>query len=209
MRKYLIETIETYEKNAHEYAKKRNNIPPIDELKYFSSLLMGSKVLEIGIGPGRDLVFLHEGGMDVFGIDICDNFLNICHINAPQAHIAKMDTIELGFKRDTFSGIWCCAVLSHLNYTDVFIAIEEFFRVLNDNGILFIAVKSGVRKCPYYDKEFSSYKRIMFEFEKKDIAEMLSSAGFVIDRIYEYNEKDRFGHPYRDINFWFIFAKKK
>lgn len=212
MKPYLRETIKTYNKIAYEYQQIRSQAIPIKELEHFSQLINGvdgKSILDAGMGPGRDAKWFSSKGANIYGVDLATTFVDIASKEVPLGKFCKMDILNLNFKDHFFDGIWCCAVLSHLKSSDVSQALSEFYRILKQHGILFIAVKKGHGEQILNEHEFSgSPKRFMTYFNKSEVKNLLLQSQFQIEDIYYFNELERFGGNHRNIDFIFCFARK-
>ena len=56
---------------------KRNSLSPkqVDNIKNFSKLIKGKKVLDLGCGPGHDSYLFSELGFDVVGLDFSNEMI--------------------------------------------------------------------------------------------------------------------------------------
>ncbi len=62
-------TIQYYDANGAEIAKRYETVSSPVSRYFQQSFLPGSKVLEIGVGSGRDMACLHASGFDVIGVE--------------------------------------------------------------------------------------------------------------------------------------------
>jgi SAM-dependent methyltransferase len=205
---YLKITIETYEKNAEEYKIHRKDASPIAELEKLISYCNGGYILDAGCGPGRDTIWLLNKGIKAFGIDLCDSFLRIAREDSGINVFAKMNLLEMSFPQETFDGIWCCVVLSHLKKSLLINALKELNRVLKRGGVLFIAVKKGSGEGFQVEKEFANSPRYVSHFLDEEVLIAIEKSGFKTLEQYYYNEYKRHGGTHRDIDYIFNFSKK-
>lgn len=158
----------TYNKLAYKYVNLHSEISVLekklwDKLKYYHDILKSnyttsnryrSKLLEIGAGSGKDLLYaLQKFDFEVYGIDNSETFISILEekINSgslPKNCIYKTDMRNLSmFNDNEFNIVRHNGTLLHLplickNYmADK--ALSESKRVLKTNGLLFIIVKEG------------------------------------------------------------------
>jgi len=107
-------------------------------LDEFLELVRGPKILDIGCGPGKHSKYMKEKGYEVYSADISGKMvLSTKQIN-PYTLYADME--YLPFREEYFDGIWCNAALVHLPKKDK--ALSEFYRVLKDEGILYVSVQN-------------------------------------------------------------------
>lgn len=209
MREYQADTINTYNKIAREYHVKRKGAAPMQEIEAFIKLLGGKKVLDAGTGPGRDARIIAEKGFDVSGVDLSEEFISLALTEAINVEFIVMDILNLQFETNYFDGIWCCAVLSHFKKEDIPLALFQLNRVLKPGGILFTAVREGSGEEVVLESEFFNYPRFFSYFSGLEFATCLEKSNFEVINYYTYNERERFGRPYRDVNFIFTFSRKK
>jgi ubiquinone/menaquinone biosynthesis C-methylase UbiE len=161
-------TIDAYEELAEEYSKTRPGVDAIKEvLDFFIDNLKGKEILEIGCGPGRDAKYLSEHNLDITGIDLTSNFIEMASQNVPEAKFIQMDMRYLEFPENNFDGIWSCAAFLHIPKNEAKDTLLGFRRVLKHNGLLYLSVKQGEGEYFVGDRFFSFYA----QDELKDLLE--------------------------------------
>ena len=157
----------------------------LNHLKRFSNYVpLGGTVLDVGCGHGRDCKYF-EDKFKVVGIDLSEQMLTKARNACKKTYLMKMDIRDIGRIPWEFDGIWSCAVLHHLprEYLNKF--ISDLFKILSDNGILFLTFKvsnsSGMvfRKDLGVEKFYESYTR-------DEVTRVLEDTGFsIIDDFIE------------------------
>jgi SAM-dependent methyltransferase len=104
----------------------------VDMLAEF--LKPGSKVLELGMGPGRDIPILEEK-FNVTGSDFSTAFLELYKKDNPGADLLHLDAITLDTHR-TFDCIYSNKVLHQITREELKKSFIRQARVLNPGGIL-------------------------------------------------------------------------
>jgi ubiquinone/menaquinone biosynthesis C-methylase UbiE len=111
-------------------------------------------VLDVGAGSGRDVTYLARvSDVRVFGIDKSEAFMRHLKMreakgDIPSGSCIKADMCDLSvFSDNSFDVVRHNATLLHLpiigpGYT-LDRALSECYRVLRDNGVLFVSVKQG------------------------------------------------------------------
>jgi SAM-dependent methyltransferase len=136
-------TLEYYGVNAAEvfdkYDKAQRGIS-----RYFQvSFPVGTRILDIGAGSGRDMRQLLEEGYDVYGVEPCDELRNITIAKYPELSqrlsSGYLPDIEMP-SIDKFDGILCSAVLMHIPSERLFDAAFSIRRLLKNGGRLLISM---------------------------------------------------------------------
>jgi SAM-dependent methyltransferase len=139
--KYLDEAL-------HADARHERVSPPLlgskirnDMLREFLQLAPGDRVVDLGCGSGRALVWNSDLGADAVGIDISPFFAEEARRTMP---LLLGDLRRLPFADGTFAKAWSLDVLEHLSPEALAGMLAEANRVLAPGGQLF--VYSHVRK---------------------------------------------------------------
>jgi ubiquinone/menaquinone biosynthesis C-methylase UbiE len=134
----------------------------------------GNKILEIGIGNGRDSIFFAQNENDVIGIDIVSNAVNLAKKNAAQEKISDLLKFEVGnaenlnFKGQFFDAVYSVSVLHSTNLNK---SISEAARVLKKKGKAIIYLYESIEKN---NQNFVYYP-------KNEVEKTLRKNGFVIN----------------------------
>ncbi len=128
----------SYDKMGETYHNFRDNDKFIQQLERFSALLPRSgKVLDAGSGVGRPTSeFLAKKGFDVIGVDISNKMVQLATANVPEARFYQRNILTLEFPDDSFDGIICVYTLWHIPRSDHAAIIQNFHRMLKEDGIL-------------------------------------------------------------------------
>ncbi len=104
----------------------------VDVLKKY--LPPGSTILELGMGPGKDLALLAEA-FDATGSDRSDVFLRRYRRNHPDANVLLLDAMTLETEQ-RFDAIYSNKVLHHLNVDELRKSLQLQAARLNGNGLV-------------------------------------------------------------------------
>lgn len=132
-------------------------------------------ILDAGCGTGAAFHYLSQFG-DVVGVDISDEALKF---SRTIGIVKKSDIIDLPFRSGQFDLVVCLDVLYHRWVGDYRKALQEFFRVLKPNGVLFL-------REPAYNWMRGAHDKVDFtrrRFSKPEIKRMLDRAGFRVEKI--------------------------
>lgn len=185
-------TIDWYERNAEEYARKINKFPKIDfkQLNKFASLLPKScLILDAGCGSGRDTNLFFEKGFNVIGIDLSRNLIAHAKTNYLNCNFEQGDILNLRFPNEYFDAVWAHASLIHFDNIEQFKrSLNELSRVLKDYGFIHILVRAKTDNLKL--DSFSSGERHYLNFTTDQLKLLLEKSKFEILELKQYNEND-------------------
>jgi len=210
MADYIEKTIAAYDQSPDKYFESTREMTPPQEFGRFTESVrgLGDRVLDAGCAFGRDSSALHEAGFEVTGIDLSDGLLQKARELNPDLDFKKMDVRSLEFADGTFDGIWCHAVLLHLNDEDIVKALKEFHRVLKPDGTLFVSFKKG-EGTREIKETFSSEAARFYNFKTiEPLTATLQEIGFTNIDAYYINERQLFGADKRDLDWVHCFSNK-
>jgi len=192
-------TRQNYENTCGVYREVRGiKIKPIDEIcwaalnkcveRYVSADRSKVRMLDIGTGNGRDIIFGQGLGYDVIGVDNCSGFMEILaeHFSSglvKENSYKQCDMRTLDFPDESFDVVRHNASLLHLplinkGYT-VDLALSEANRVLKSKGLIYIFVKTGL-SLEFHDTGEGLGGRIFQFFSHKTLNDVVTRNGFVI-----------------------------
>ena len=129
-----------YSEHFNEYIASTINVDMSPIYALFEPLLKGKKILDVGFGSGRDMLYFQSKGYEVFGIDTEPAFVK----HAKEVGLDAVGGNAATFRTDEkFDGIWACASLLHLKKTQMRKAIENLKGMLANDGVLFVSLKEG------------------------------------------------------------------
>jgi SAM-dependent methyltransferase len=144
------------EENVEKYVEMADGYDGealIAELK--NHLPAGASVLELGMGPGKDLDILAET-YQVCGSDRSAVFLERYRRKQPQADLLRLDAVTLETER-TFDAIYSNKVLHHLTRADLAESFRQQAARLNGGGLLFHSFWYGDKVESFSGMEFMYY----------------------------------------------------
>lgn len=148
-----------YDVNAKEYIENTINCDmSFHYQKFLKYLPKTGKILDVGFGSGRDMIYFKSLGYEVEGIDTSIEFVkNIKNygLNASLMSVSEMND------NDTYDGIWACASLLHIKREQLEKVIMKCINALKENGVLYCSFKYG-------DKEIEKDGRY-FNYINEDI----------------------------------------
>lgn len=181
----ITTTIAWYSNSFETYKTMRSDLSRDQENReYFLKHIPGKKILDIWCAHGRDVCEFFKRWIDITWIDLTPEFVKLAKENCPEADIQLMDMRKLTFKDKTFDGIRACASFLHIPKEEAEKTLQEFFRVLKKEWLLFMGVMEGNGEG--YDKR-SKYKNVerFFSYRKQEeLGAVLENVGFSIQKSY-------------------------
>ena len=138
----------------------------------------GSTVLELGMGPGKDLDLL-SGSYAVTGSDSSSVFLELYREKHPTTDLLKLNAIAIETER-TFDCIYSNKVLHHLAKSDIHRSFTRQKELLSDGGLL-------MHSFWYGDKE-EEHQGLRFVYYTEDELLNAIGLGFEVVAMERYKE---------------------
>lgn len=191
-------TLEVYDKNAQMYmdhtidsinaepekAERKKKVLQEFIKNSYSSLEIGSKILEIGSADGENAKYLENLGYDVTASDVANAFIEAC--KKENLNTIKFNVLEDEFDKK-YNGIFCWRVFVHFTKEDVLDTLNKVYDNLEDNGIFVFNVMNGEHK--------------------ETLGEWVDFEGVYhmgAERYYNYFIKDELDSMIKDINYEII-----
>jgi len=191
--------------------EKHNNSRQFNKFveKYTKQYLRnGGKVVDGGCGNGSIVHTLQELNYDSYGIDFAEKTVELLNNERPDLKITKGDVRKTEFSDEFFDGYWSLGVIEHFK-DGYFEIIDDMYRVLKKDGILFLTVPcfSPLRRLK---AKLSSYQTIeeidetrfyQFAISKEEIISSFTSRGFEListsgfDAVKELKDEISFLNP--------------
>lgn len=177
----MSSTIATYDEVAPDYLERRRDRGELRPLfhRFAAHLTPGSRVLDIGCGPGFDAVILRQYGFQVFSFDLSWGMMQVGRAEFPR-DFTQADMRYLPLAPACADGIWLNASLLHLPRPNVLPTLQKMKKVLRPHGILFLSVKGGSGEMWTAYPSPDSHTRFFTFWEGAELNETLHQAGFDI-----------------------------
>jgi ubiquinone/menaquinone biosynthesis C-methylase UbiE len=110
-----------------------------------------TKVLDLGCGAGRHIVFMGKENIVPYGVDYSSEGIKYTkdilkkeggQLSEYAENMKVASLTDIPFENDMFDGIICYGALYYLRYEDIKKAVSEMNRVLKKNGKLMLVVRS-------------------------------------------------------------------
>lgn len=145
-----------------------------------SHLQPGATVLELGMGPGKDMVILAES-YSVTGSDFSDVFLDRYRGIDPDADLLRLDATTIETDR-RFDAIYSNKVLHHLSDAELARSVDRQAGVLTSGGIVLHSFWYGARVEEIAD--------MTFYYRDEDFLRAVFSRCFEIESMERYAEME-------------------
>lgn len=205
------ELAESYDRVAGEYAARLfdelENKPLDRELldRFAKSVRGNGPVCDLGCGPGHVARYLHERGVDAFGVDLSHGMVKQARQLTPGLRFEQGDMLSLNVDDESWAGVVAFYSLVHLPRARVVDALRELLRVLRPGGLLLLAFHIGEGTI-HLDEWFGQEVSVDYVFfSTQEMEGYLRSAGFEVADTIERE-------PYKDVEYQsrraYIFAEK-
>lgn len=140
---YKDKTIQAYDAHVKSFSEKFSAQMDFErpEFNTFMGLLSGNKVLDVGCGSGDHMSYFQKKGLDVMGIDLSKEFVNICVQKG--LNVIQMDMEQMNFEKESFDGIWAVTSLLHVPKINLGNILKKFNNILTSNGVIYICLIEG------------------------------------------------------------------
>jgi SAM-dependent methyltransferase len=180
-------TVASYDTFAEDYRAGTQEMPgevraAIEQ--FVTAVDAGSRVLEIGSGPGRDALALEEAGLSVRRTDITPAFVRMLRADGFAADVLDplSDNLDDPERDAPYDGVWASASLVHARREDLPIVLSALARATRPGGVLHLALKEGD------GARFSTHGHVggprHFTFWREEpLRAVLEDAGWVVDDV--------------------------
>ena len=138
------ETLRVYEQRADCYSTASAPTVRADVASLLDAVLarlrLGSWVLEVGSGPGREAAYLEENGLVVDRTDATVAFVERLRARGHNARPLDVRDGDLG---GPYDAVLANAVLLHLDRTQARLALDACLRAVRPGGFLALTLKDG------------------------------------------------------------------
>jgi SAM-dependent methyltransferase len=148
---WLSDTRSSYDIDAAGYAEKVRGL--LSEMPYLRASLTlfvelvhgagGGPVADVGCGPGYVTGYLHDAGVDVFGIDLSPEMIAIAQRDYPDLRFEVGTMTDLDLENNSVVGIIAFWSVIHVPDYAIPGVFEQFRRVLRPQGLLLVGFHVG------------------------------------------------------------------
>jgi SAM-dependent methyltransferase len=193
----------SYDTVAAEYARRIFDElagKPFDRrlLDDFAALVRGAgPVCDLGCGPGQVARYLHERGVEAFGIDLSPGMVAEARRLSPEIEFRRGDMLALDAPDGAWAGIAAFYSLIHIPREEMVRALCELRRVLRPGGWLLAGFHVG-REVLHRDEMWGEPVSLDFLFFLPgEVEGWLREAGFTLETTFERAPYPEVEHPSR------------
>jgi ubiquinone/menaquinone biosynthesis C-methylase UbiE len=148
-----------------------------------ASFLPDKKCKVLDIGCGEAMAYDYLLNHDYYGLDCCEEVLEIARQKVAKPKQLKLGMIEeIPFEDGFFDVIWSRHSLEHSS--DIKKTLDEILRVLKPGGLLIFAVPQGIHPEPAH--VFQADRQLWFQV-------LASKFGMLQDGEFPFNLKEYYG----------------
>jgi SAM-dependent methyltransferase len=142
-------------------------------------LAPGGRVLDIGCGTGVPTAgMLTESGIDVVGIDVSVEMVQLARRNVPSARFVAMDMLELDSSLGDFDAAVAFFSLLMLRRADIPLVLRRIRGALRPGGFLALSMVEG--DLDYAPVPFLGQQVSVTAYPRAELAEILTAEGLEV-----------------------------
>jgi len=149
----INQTLKYYNENHQKFNTDTVAVPFSEWQDEFTKYLpVNAYILDCGCGSGRDSkAFIDKG----FTVDAIDGSSEMCKLasNLINQEVKCMRFDEIDTK-DLYHGIWACASILHLPYSEMRLVMSKMNKALKQSGLMYASFKygefEGIRNDRYF-----------------------------------------------------------
>ena len=183
----LLDCQSSYDRIAEEYTSRiagELEQKPLDRMlldEFAARVKRAGRVCGLGCGPGHVTRYLHDRGVDVFGIDLSPGMLEQARKLNPAIEFQQGNMLALGVEDGAWAAIVAFYSIVHIPRTDILQAFREMFRALKPDGLLFLAFHIGLEVLREENLWGHQVSLDLVFYARKEVERYLGLAGFAIE----------------------------
>lgn len=204
-------SVDTFNRLAKQYQDKYMDFDHyFDSYDTFCQLLKtkNASVLEIGCGPGNVTRYLlnKRSDLQITGIDLAPNMIELAKANNPTAHFRVMDSRNLSDLNHHYDAVFSGFCTPYLNTQEVENLIKDVSSCLSVGGLFHISTMEGESARSGLQTSSKGDQMYIYYHTFSDITAMLEKYAFEIIKVDRKVMNSDATTPDTDL---FIYAKKR
>ncbi len=186
------ETLETWNKVASLYEEQFMELEIYNETYDFVCRQLTAaqtRVLDAGCGPGnisRQLLS-RRADLEIDGIDMAANMIDLAKKNNPGATFTVMDARAIGTLTKKYDAVICGFLLPYLSADESAQLINDASGLLDANGILYLSFVAGDAEQSGFKLSSTGYRSYFYYHQADQVKTMLSESGFEALKVFNVN----------------------
>lgn len=176
--------VELFNKLADSYQQRFFSVDAYqnDLDKFLKQLKPKSRILDVACGPGNISHHLlkKRPDLNLLGIDLAPNMINLAQINNPDAHFQVHDALKLDALNQSFDALIVGFLFPYLSKEHVLIFLQKVHAILNPGGILYISTMEDLYENSRFRPSSTGELVLMHYYESSFLSQTLESLGFEI-----------------------------
>lgn len=186
--------VNVFNKSAKEYQDRFMEVDLYnDSFDIFCNNITteNAEILELACGPGNITKYLLRKRPDfkILGTDLAPNMIELAKANNPSAEFQLMDCRDIRLLDKKYDGIICGFALPYLSRAASEKLIEDAFKTLHPNGVLYISTMEETEdnKSGFKSSSSGEYRAYIYYHQAAYLMDALQKSGF---RIINFQRQD-------------------
>ena len=160
---------------------------PKDIIQDFKSNLKGSRVVDLGSGPGRDAILLREVGLDVLCVDASAKMAEQTSKKGFTTIISDLRDLKLDMSG--YDGVWAYSSLIHISFEESRKLLMKLSESMNEGTVMLLGLIRGDRNEERKMGD-SNYVRYFEMYTEDKIRDLLEGTHFETVEMKTYQPKN-------------------
>jgi ubiquinone/menaquinone biosynthesis C-methylase UbiE len=143
------------------------------------------RVCDLGCGPAQIARYLHDRGVDAFGLDFSFGMLTEAARLNPDLQFVQSSMLAMGVRSETLGGIAAFYSIIHIPRQQVVLALAEIRRTLQPGGYLLVTFHLGSEDSHHEEMLGRPVSLDVALFTTGEMSGYLRVSGFVVEQVAE------------------------